>query len=160
MALGGLYCIEVAGVGNYWGESSNIPRRWATHRKQLYNGRHRNIKLRRLWLALGPEAFTFRIIEQNVELTKNKTLRKMKESLLIAQDPYNLNTLGSSIQCITKTNLPNKLHYRNRYVIIERSTKGMAWVKSDESVILGIECIEPRFKAGRFFVNNKGELSR
>src|SRR5678815_1627772 len=127
--LGGLYKITVDGIGIYYGESDNIPRRWTRHRKQLNSGRHHNIKLRRAFKDLGAKAFHFEIIAQSKELTENKLLRKQLETNLIKADPHNLNSAKSDAEQINSEGLPKKPAYQNRLVYLERVARtGLARV--------------------------------
>src|ERR1044072_2026204 len=92
---GGIYTITVNDIGIYYGESDNILRRWIKHRKQLYSGKHANIKLRRAFMYFGIEAFIFTILEQSEELEKSKQFRLFRELQLITQNPLCLNIRGN-----------------------------------------------------------------
>jgi hypothetical protein len=124
---GGIYRIVVEGIGTYYGESDNIPRRWRHHRKLLANHRHHCLKLRRAWIALGPKAFRFEVLEQSVELTESKALRLLKERALIKGDPLNLNTADSEVEAVTELALPFKDVYVGREVHLVRKGRAGSW---------------------------------
>lgn len=160
---GGIYAIDVAGVGTYYGESDNIQRRWTKHRKQLASGRHHCIKLRNAWKHLGPGKFTFRILAQSTELDASKTLRLAMEKALILADPNNLNTAGSVADKVTGTSLPNKDIYRNRIVYLKRiraTNYAQIRVTSKDGPILGVELVEGTFRMGLFQSDAKCKLTR
>jgi hypothetical protein len=159
---GGIYVITVDGLGNYYGESDNIPRRWARHRKQLANDRHHCVKLRRAWRDLGPAAFHFHVYERSQELTENKALRRFIERNLILADPMNLNTAGSEAKPITASALPLKDVYSARCLYIERVPRtGLARVRTVKGgMLLGIETIEGKFRAGYFHTDMACRLER
>jgi hypothetical protein len=149
--LGGLYRIVVEGLGTYYGESDQIPRRWRHHRKLLANHRHHCLKLRRAWIALGAGAFRFEVIEQSRELTESKALRLMRERLLILSDPLNLNTAGSGVAGVTETSLPPKDAYRGRVVrLVRKGRSGVVEVRECSGLLLGIELMDGKFRVGTF----------
>lgn len=161
--LGGLYTITVDGIGIYYGESDNIPRRWARHRRQLNNGRHHNIKLRRAYRDLGPKAFHFAVIAQSKELTDNKELRKSMETTLILADKHNLNTAKSESESVSVESLPSKDIYRNRIVYLERvprSTLARVRAETKTGTLLGIEAVDGKFRMGRFQTDANCKLTR
>ena len=160
--LGGLYRIIVKGIGTYYGESDNIPRRFRQHRKLLHNRRHHCIKLRKAYIALGPSAFTFEIIEQSEELTASKALRQIKEKLLIDADPFNLNTAASKVEEITDRYMPNQDRYRNQPILqLKRKGKsGIVEVRDSKGRLLGVEMMQTKFRAGCFSTDDQCRLTR
>lgn len=161
--LGGLYKIIVDGIGTYYGESDNIPRRWARHRKQLRNGRHHNVKLRRAYKDLGDRKFHFHIIEQSLVLSLSKALRLAAEKALILNDPNNLNTAGSQVEIIIGDCLPVHDKYRNKTVYLERLPRsGLARVRlmTKVGMILGIETMDGKFRSGTFSTDKDCKLVR
>ena len=160
--VGGIYAIDVDTLGTYYGETDNIKRRWAKHRKQLASGRHHNIKLRRAYRYLGPGKFHFRIILQSFELDNSKQLRLAAEKVLILNDPHNLNTAGSQAVAITELALPNKELYRNKIVFLERiRTTGYARIRNGKGgPLLGVEDVEGKFRMGLFRTDMHCRLTR
>lgn len=162
--LGGLYKIVVDGIGTYYGESDNIPRRWARHRKQLRNGRHHNVKLRRAYRDLGDRKFHFIIIEQSEVLTASKALRLVAEKVLIRNDPNNLNTAGSQAEIIQGDYLPVHDKYRNKKKLyLERVPRtGLARVRYETKtgMILGLETMDGKFRSGTFSTDANCKLTR
>lgn len=160
--IGGIYAIDVDQLGTYYGETDNILRRWAKHRKQLASGRHHNIKLRNAYRHLGAGAFHFRIIQQSLELDASKQLRLTVEKVLILNDPYNLNTAGSKAVQVTEAALPDKPIYRNKLIYIERIRGGSyARIRSGKAgPILGVEAVEGKWRMGTFRTNVRCELTR
>lgn len=159
---GGIYVIRVKGVGNYYGESDNIKRRWAKHRKQLYSNRHHCVKLRRAFAAFGMSAFTFEILEQSEELDRNKQLRLTREALLISSDPLCLNTKGNEATEVTELSLPDRPIYRNRELFLERKPRTQyvnVRVKRGGQ-LLGIECMSEKFRMGTFITDQHCNLTR
>lgn len=159
--LGGIYSITVDGVGDYYGESADIPRRWARHRLLLIRGRHTNYKLNAAWKALGAKAFTFKVIEQNQLLTENKSLRLLKERALIVSNPLCLNIKDSKSVSVTYYQLPLRDIYRNRIVRIARIRKSaLVRICDEQNRLLGIETVEGTFRMGRFSTDNECVLRR
>lgn len=162
--LGGIYKIVVDGIGTYYGESDNIPRRWKIHRKQLNNGKHHNVKLRRAWKDLGALKFHFIIIQQSKELTESKQLRLVAEKALILSDPSNLNTYASEAEIIQGDSLPFKDKYKSRpQVYLERVPRsGLARVRIGHKTgqILGIETMDGKFRSGTFRTDALCKLTR
>lgn len=159
---GGIYVISVAGFGNYYGESNNILRRWASHRKQLYNKRHANHLLKSAWMSLGPSAFTFQILESSEELTRSKELRLYRELVYINRDPSCLNIKDGHRNCITVDSLPNRPVYRNKTVILQRKAKGSKLVRvlDQNRNLLGVEAVEGKFGLGTFTSDNACRLKK
>lgn len=48
----------------YVGSSHSVHARWLTHRSQLNNGLHGNPELQSDWSSLGPDGFSFRMLEE------------------------------------------------------------------------------------------------
>lgn len=160
---GGLYKIVVQGVGTYYGESVNIPARWARHRKQLYNRRHANHKLKAAWHSpeIGPSKFEFIIIEQSEELTKNTDLRLYREKMLILKDPANLNVVHGNKEGVTAAKLPDRQIYRNRTVIIKRHNRSsLVRICNEQGQLLGNEILEYKFRLGTFTTDRECNLTR
>jgi group I intron endonuclease len=62
--VGGIYKIENAVNGRcYIGSAVHLVNRWATHRRGLRNGEHRNRYLQRAWDKYGEAAFSFAVLE-------------------------------------------------------------------------------------------------
>lgn len=159
--MGGIYRIVVDGVGTYYGESDNIPRRWRHHRKLLSNHRHHCLKLRRAWIALGPGKFRFEVLEQSEELTASKALRLMKERALIKGDPLNLNTADSEVSGVSELELPYKEHYRSRVVrLVRKGKSGVVEVRDRKGMLLGIELMDGKFRMGWFETDGYCRLTR
>lgn len=160
---GGLYKIVVDGVGTYYGESVNIPARWARHRKQLYNRRHANLKLKAAWHSpeIGPSKFHFIVIEQSEELTKNTDLRLYREKLLILEDPNNLNVVHGSKQAVTEAQLPPRPLYQNRTVVLKRHSRtNFVKVCNEKGQLLGTEYLDFKFRLGKFTTDSECRLTR
>lgn len=158
---GGLYKIVVEGYGTYYGESVDIPRRWAKHRKQLMNGRHANWKMRAAFKNSGMSIFTFIVIEQSEELTRNEVLRKVKEGVLIQSDPLCLNIQGAADQPVTATSLPVRDIYRSRVLKIVRIKRGnRVRIYSEEGKYLGQETVNGKFRLGTFYSDENCNLTR
>lgn len=161
--IGGIYRIVVRTVGTYYGESDNIARRWGRHRKQLANGKHHNMKLRRAWKYLGPSYFSFEIVEQSYELDHSKQLRLLRESALILADPLNLNTAGSEATALRAEALPDKEIYRSRTLYLERIPNGgYAKIRLDSKTgpLLGVESVDGKFRMGLFTTDGECKLTR
>lgn len=160
--VGGIYAIDVDTLGTYYGETDNIKRRWAKHRKQLANGRHHCIKLRRAWRYLGPSKFHFRIIAQSFEIDGSKQLRLQLEKALILADPNNLNTAGSQATAITELALPDKQIYRSKVVFLERiRSSGYARIRNGKAgPLLGVEDVSGKFRMGLFRTDEICRLTR
>ena len=160
--VGGIYKITVDDLGTYYGETDNISRRWAKHRKQLASGRHHNIKLRNAYRHLGPGKFHFTIIAQSLEIDASKTLRLQLEKALILSDPHNLNTAGSMADKVTEAQLPDKPLYRNKIVYMERIRGGSyARIRNGKAgPILGMEAVEGKWRMGLFRTDQQCRLSR
>ena len=59
----GVYQITNTTTGDYYvGSSSNIQKRWNRHKRELREGAHANIILRRAWNKYGEDAFVFETI--------------------------------------------------------------------------------------------------
>ena len=160
---GGIYVISVTGVGNYYGESNNIERRWQRHRKQLNNQRHANYRLKAAWKSLGPKHFTFTVLECNEALTVSKELRLYRELLYINNDPHCLNIKDNrAVEVVTSTSLPNRPIYRNRTVILQRKAKGSRLVRimDDKRNLLGVEAVVGQFRMGTFKSDVNCKLSK
>lgn len=160
--VGGIYAIDVDQLGTYYGETDNILRRWAKHRKQLASGKHHCIKLRNAYRHLGPGAFHYRIIQQSPELDASKTLRLQVEKALILNDPHNLNTAGSQAIQATEAALPDKPIYRNKLIFMERIRGGSyARIRNGKAgPILGVEAVEGKWRMGTFRTDAKCALTR
>lgn len=62
--VGGIYTITCLGNGRvYVGSSIDINRRFRHHRRDLQEGRHKNVLLSRSWNKYGEDAFLFAIVE-------------------------------------------------------------------------------------------------
>jgi len=160
---GGIYRIFVEGWGSYYGETDNIARRWARHRKQLANGKHHCLKLRRAWLYRGPRAFHFEVLELSPELDTSKSLRLLREQFYISSDPMCLNTKGANPELATETSLPDREIYRNRVVCLQRIGKSqMATIRlgARNGLLLGVEEISGKFRLGLFNSNAQCKLTR
>jgi group I intron endonuclease len=59
----GVYAIQCNDGRAYVGSSTGIARRWREHRSVLKHHRHHSPSLQAAWDALGPEAFTFVVLE-------------------------------------------------------------------------------------------------
>lgn len=161
--LGGVYKIYVEGVGSYYGESSNIPARWARHRKQLNNRRHANHKLKAAWNSpeIGQKKFHFIIIEQSHRMTVNKDLRLYTEKMLILQDPANLNIVHGVNEPVTESKLPNRQIYRNRIVWLKRHNRSsLVKVCNEAGQLLGNEYLDIKFRMGKFSTDSDCNLTR
>lgn len=158
----GIYVIRVDGIGNYYGESNDIKRRWAQHRKQLYTGKHHCIKLRRAFRYLGPNAVHFEILEQSDALETSKQLRLLKESALIKADPLCLNTAISEADKVTVTSLPNRPVYRNRTVCLTiiRNTNLVLIKTERQGNFLGVEELAKHMRLGTFVTDEQCRLKR
>ena len=61
----GIYAIVNRCTGErYVGQSLNISKRWASHRRDLDAGTHHNEKLQRDWQNLGPDGFDFVVLTE------------------------------------------------------------------------------------------------
>lgn len=147
---GGIYTIHVEGVGTYYGESQNILKRWAQHRKKLYSGRHHCARLRAAFRAHGMSKFTFKIIAQSPELDKSPALRVALEDMFIKRDPNALNTKGNDTE-ITPTRMPRKPQYLNAQLLLKRVGRS-AWVQvfDKDGKWLGTEPTSEKFRLGTF----------
>jgi hypothetical protein len=70
---------------------SNLKNRWLTLKGQLDMGRHPNSQLQKDWNELGPEAFTYEILEKKEadEVSDVRwELKKMKNKWLEKLQPY------------------------------------------------------------------------
>lgn len=153
----GIYKIVIENIGTYYGESSNIKRRWAQHRKLFYNGRHPNKKLRQAVKILGLGAINFVILEQSEELEKSKQLRLLYEQAYIQADKFNLNHIGSQIESVTQYRLPNKDQYRSKILRLKRYKK---YVQIFDGLdLVGLELLEgSKFRLGTFKTNEFCEI--
>jgi len=60
----GIYTIsQVNNTLVYVGSSTNVERRWTTHKRELRNRCHHNARLQEAWLRIGEDAFLFSIVE-------------------------------------------------------------------------------------------------
>lgn len=64
MKISGIYRIVCTKNGRYYiGSSSNINKRWATHKKQLSDNVHPNVFMQRAWNKYGETSFRIEILE-------------------------------------------------------------------------------------------------
>jgi group I intron endonuclease len=65
--ISGVYAIHCT-TKNKWyvGSSNDVARRLNTHKRELANGSHNNLKLQRDYTELGPSAFSFVILVKDV----------------------------------------------------------------------------------------------
>jgi len=148
--VGGIYSIHVKDVGTYYGESRNILKRWAQHRRKLYSGRHHCVRLRAAFKTYGMEAFTFSIIAQSPELDNSAALRVALEQIFIKKDPNALNTKDNDT-VITPYAMPKREYYKDRELHLKRvGTKDWARVTDHEGNLLGMEPLSQKFRLGKF----------
>ncbi len=160
---GGIYVIRVTGVGNYYGESSNILNRWSRHRKLLYSNRHVNDKLRVAFKEHGISKFHFAILEQSPLLEKSKAARLQREQFYIASDPLCLNVKGNNnVIPVTVDSLPDRPIYRNKELLLKRvgrSSLVHVYLKRTMQRI-GVEVCRTKFRLGTFITDSKCNLKR
>ena len=71
--IGGIYGIRnIANNKIYIGLSSDIYKRWKTHRNNLNKGKHINDHLQSAWNEYGENSFDFFIIEKYLLITRTK----------------------------------------------------------------------------------------
>lgn len=159
---GGIYVISIQGVGNYYGESVDILRRWATHRRQLVRQTHVNSRLKMAWKSLGAGAFHFRILEQSELLTKDTVYRRMREKFYIQNDPLCLNVRDGHDNDATELALPDRPIYRNRVVKLVRFGRNsmVKVLDAETEQLLGVETLNGKFRMGKFRCNGKCLLDR
>lgn len=159
---GGIYTISVTDIGIYYGETDNILRRWIRHRKQLYSGKHANIKLRRAFMYFGIEAFTFSILEQSDALENSKQFRLFRELQLITQDPLCLNIRGNQEIELTPGQLPNRPAYRNKKITLQRvqRQKFALVIETDTGKKLGVETFTGKMRLGTFYSDQNCKITR
>lgn len=75
--------------GVYLGASSNIPRRWNSHRNALRRNRHRNVHLQRAWNKYGEAAFEFKTVWLCEPLEAFQFEREMLQSMVGDSACYN-----------------------------------------------------------------------
>lgn len=158
---GGIYKITIEGVGTYYGETDNILRRWAMHKRLLRNGRHTNYRLKAAVKAVGLHKFTFTILETSAELTASKTLRLLRERLYIEADPQCLNIRDGHDQPVTPNKLPDRILYRNRILHIVRHHKSaLVRIYDESNQLLGVESVSGKFRLGTFYSSQDCTLTR
>lgn len=161
MSTGGVYKIEVKGVGVYFGESANIPRRWTRHRRLLRSGRHTNYRLNAAWKAFGPSAFTFTVLMSSAELTESATLRRMIEKAMISSDPLCLNIRDSRGINVNVQQLPRRSIYANKIVRLSRINRSaLVRICNEDGQLLGVEQVTGKFRMGKFFSDEYCQISR
>lgn len=100
MSNSGVYYIEHKVSGKkYIGSSSDLKKRFQTHRRQLRKGTHANIKLQRSWDKYGEAAFAFAILE----LAKPRELLGREQFWL---DRFDSAKYGFNIATIAGTPMP------------------------------------------------------
>ena len=68
MASGIYHIVNTNNGRAYVGSAVHLVNRWATHRRDLRKGDHRNSYLQRAWLKHGEEAFKFEVVEHVSDL--------------------------------------------------------------------------------------------
>ncbi len=163
MFKGGIYTISIPGVGTYYGESANIKKRWAVHRKQLYNRTHHCIRLRDAVKALGMEHVRFEVIAQSEILDKSAVARAALEQYFINKDPNALNSVHNT-GSVTPESMPNRDCYRNKsFLYLKRVTRRRKlWVKveAQDGSLIGMEPLSKAFRLGKFSTDEKCRLKR
>jgi hypothetical protein len=66
----------------YVGSSTNITKRWWTHKTELKNGKHCNIHLQSSWNLHGENSFEFSVVEQLDENTSDEELKQKEQVYL------------------------------------------------------------------------------
>lgn len=62
----GIYRITVPKIrGAYIGRSTDVPRRWGSHRRELREGRHSNDFLQAAWKLYGEDAFEWSVVRSS-----------------------------------------------------------------------------------------------
>lgn len=97
----------------YYGSSQNIEKRFKRHIKELKDGTHINISLRRAWEKYGEDVFVLEIVE---ECTIGK-LHEREQIYLDTYPEYNI--------AMTATGGDNLTRNPNRDVIIDKMTKSV-----------------------------------
>lgn len=73
-SLAGIYLIQCLPTGKvYVGKSRHVQNRWASHRRNLKAGDHRNRHLQAAWSKYGAEQFSFSIVEEIVGMNVTET---------------------------------------------------------------------------------------
>lgn len=154
----GVYVISVNGVGHYYGESSDVYRRWSTHKKLLARGRHHCVRLQQAYKQLGSSAFSYTVIMHS----EDKRERQTCERVLITNDPLSLNTRHSDVTfVITETTVPNKDAYRDKVLHLVRvNNRNYAKVFDDNKNLLGVEEVLPGVRLGKFKSDNQCRIVR
>lgn len=84
----GIYVIRNRFTGKkYVGESVDIKRRWAEHKRELANGSHHCWRLQKDYNRYGRHAFSFRVVER-FYFTKGANKDKLKIALLLREGYY------------------------------------------------------------------------
>ncbi|HEV2461949.1 MAG TPA: GIY-YIG nuclease family protein [Ktedonobacterales bacterium] len=85
----GIYVMTCLETGNqYIGQSIDIAGRWSAHRTDLRGGRHRSQLWQDEWVAYGPDAFTWEVLEAVSDV---RTLNAREQHYLNGMQPaYNL----------------------------------------------------------------------
>lgn len=88
----GVIKITNKGSGKIFVEAyPNLKNKWLTMQSQLNEGRHPNSLLQKDWNELGPDAFTYEVLEQKEsgEITDMKwELKQIRKPWLIKLQPY------------------------------------------------------------------------
>jgi len=154
----GLYRIDTPAGLVYWGESSNLRRRWDSHRKKLMARRHHCILLRRAACEFGPESLTFTVIDSGPQW-KSAAARKRAELAYIRGSEDSLNTRGNEDVYATPLRLPPKEKYRGRRLRLEFD-RGVLKVRDPESLaLIGLERCRGKVKTGYYDVDEKGFIN-
>ncbi len=145
----GIYTITVSGVGTYYGESVDIFRRWATHRKKLYSKRHHCQRLQSAFNEWGMGVFEFKIIAQSALMEKSVAIRTSLEQKYISDDINALNTKHND-SAISPSEMPARPIYKNKKLTLKRIGRKQ-WVKVFENnKLIGIEPLTENFRLGKF----------
>lgn len=158
----GIYRIIVKGLGNYYGESDNITKRWNNHRKLLRQGKHHNNRLQEAYNLLGTKGLIYEILEYGEELHRNKHYRLAREAYYIATDPSAINVKGVE-DTYSNDQLPPRQCYLRRYVYlirVGRSQLAQVRANTKDGELLGTELMHGKWRTGLFWVDRNGNLKR
>lgn len=98
--LSGIYCIEDAKGKMYYGSAVNLESRFAKHKSDLRNNKHRNPRLQNAWNKYGEQYFSFYVIEAVTDLSQLVIREQYWIDFLISTEVeyYNISpTAGSTL---------------------------------------------------------------
>ena len=105
MTISGVYFIKNNVNGKvYVGSSSNIYRRWTTHKRELKHKKHHSVKLQNSFNKYGCDAFSYLLAESS-KCTKDMALKEAKwiEFFDSVDNGYNINPFPYQVGLMPKS---------------------------------------------------------